>query len=62
MSKLKHRDKANRKRKYDKLIAVGFNSRLANRYKDFSEYKVDLLIEEKQKAEEKMRIIVVGRK
>ena len=45
MNDRKHNDKYRRKSNYDRLKRVGFNSYEANRYKDFSDVKIDNMIE-----------------
>ena len=56
MAKL-HKSKERRKRQYDRLIAAGFNSREANRYKDFSDDKIESLIEARIEATAKFKRI-----
>ena len=56
----KHKSAARRKEKYHLLMAAGFNSREANRYKDMSDAKIDSLIEERRNANQRFEKIAGG--
>ena len=58
----KHKSKTRRKTQYDQLRAVGFTSKEANRYKDYSDYKISLMIESKQYANAEIECISRGGK
>lgn len=60
--KQKHKAKERRKRRYEDLIAVGFTSYEANRYKDYSDYKIDLMIEAKTNSNQTIKSIAEAKK
>lgn len=48
MNKIKHKSRLRRKQKYDQLRDLGFTSKEANRYKDYSDFKIEALCEQKR--------------
>lgn len=56
-NKAKHKDASRRKDRYNKLYKAGFTSVQANRYKDYSDYKIDLLIEEKELSNARINMV-----
>ena len=60
-SKVTHKSKERRKEKYDLLRSVGYTSREATRYKDFSDSKIDELVKAKKECS-KIEAEIVGNK
>ena len=59
---IKHKDKERRLQRYNKLRSLGFTSKEANRYKDYSDYKIDLMIEVKEQSNQVIDGIARGGK
>lgn len=59
--KIKHKHKTRRKKQYDLLRGAGYTSYEASRFKDFSDYKIKRLIDEREQANIRVNEIAGGK-